>query len=469
MSSPSPTTIASYPVHLLSHIAERFAGDPGLDGVTGRAEDASGRSAASWSTQSTTLTDGNLWNRAISFTIFLRRNAVERVGTFDERLGLGSSEAWSSGEEIDYLIRAVRGGARIEYDPSLVVKHDVRVDDAKIGLRDGASVGYLLRKHRYPPANGRANARTAARGRGRLARPSRPCTCVLLRGDVSRPNHGIPGPIIRCPMTTRRWTIRRIASGAGRRMPLRPLRIIFPFKLWRGLFRLWLATIRAQPNGRKAMQEFLEVYADAYYGMDRGAIAYDGGVHVKHRLTHYHDFFVERIRPGDRVLDVGCGKGELAYDIAERAGATVVAIDRASWALAFARSHFAHPSVTYVESDALAYQVDDAFEVAILSNVLEHIGPRVELLRSLRTEARARRLLIRVPMIDRDWVVPLRRELGLPYFSDPEHEVEYTPELLSVELDIAGWKMDEPRLVWGEIWVEATPAAEHDSDETTPL
>lgn len=146
-----PDDDCTYPVHLLSHIAERFAGDPGLDGVTGRAEDASGRSAASWSTQSTTLTDGNLWNRAISFTIFLRRNAVERVGTFDERLGLGSSEAWSSGEEIDYLIRAVRGGARIEYDPSLVVKHDVRVDDAKIGLRDGASIGYLLRKHHYPP------------------------------------------------------------------------------------------------------------------------------------------------------------------------------------------------------------------------------------------------------------------------------------------------------------------------------
>jgi GT2 family glycosyltransferase len=96
------------------------------------------------------LTDDNLWNRAISFTIFLRRALVDRVGTFDERLGLGSSDPWSSGEEIDYLIRAIRGGARIEYDPSLVVLHDVRVDDARIAYRDGASVGYLLRKHQYP-------------------------------------------------------------------------------------------------------------------------------------------------------------------------------------------------------------------------------------------------------------------------------------------------------------------------------
>ena len=64
--------------------------------------------------------------------------------------GWASSEAWWSGEETDYLIRAVRAGARIEYDPALIVQHDVRVDDAEIGLRDGASVGYLLRKHHYP-------------------------------------------------------------------------------------------------------------------------------------------------------------------------------------------------------------------------------------------------------------------------------------------------------------------------------
>ncbi len=139
-----------YPPGLLQQIAERLAADPGLDGLTGRAADASGASSASWKTDSAVLTDDNLWNRAISYTIFLRRGTVERVGAFDERLGLGSSEPWASGEEIDYLIRAIRGGARIEYDPSLVVRHDVRVDDTRIGSRDGASVGYLLRKHEYP-------------------------------------------------------------------------------------------------------------------------------------------------------------------------------------------------------------------------------------------------------------------------------------------------------------------------------
>jgi hypothetical protein len=76
---------------------------------------------------------------------------VESVGAFDERLGLGSGTPWHSGEEIDYLVRAIDSGARIEYDPELVVRHDVREDTPATGHRDGASVGYILRRHEYGP------------------------------------------------------------------------------------------------------------------------------------------------------------------------------------------------------------------------------------------------------------------------------------------------------------------------------
>jgi GT2 family glycosyltransferase len=144
-----PDDDCAYPEGTLERVGRRFAADQELSGITGRAEDEHGRSSPSWRPDAALLTDDNLWNRAISFTIFVRREVVERVGPFDERLGLGSSETWASGEEIDYLIRAVRAGARIAYDPSLVVRHDVRDDDASIGARDGASVGYLLRKHDY--------------------------------------------------------------------------------------------------------------------------------------------------------------------------------------------------------------------------------------------------------------------------------------------------------------------------------
>jgi hypothetical protein len=94
-------------------------------------------------------------------------------------------------------------------------------------------------------------------------------------------------------------------------------------------------------------------------------------------------------------------------------------------------------------------------QVAVLSNVLEHIEQRVDLLRALRERDGASRLLIRVPVLDRDWTVPLRREVGLPHFSDPEHKVEYGSQLLRDELAAAGWEMGEPAFAWGEIWVEA--------------
>jgi len=257
-------------------------------------------------------------------------------------------------------------------------------------------------------------------------------------------------------VTSAKWTPRRVAGGIGRRIPLRPVRLLFPYAIWRPLFRLWLATIRADPDKPRAMRRLLEVYGDAWYAMDRGSIEYDKGVHPKHRLTGYHDFFVERIGSTDRVLDVGCGKGELAFDVAERTGATVVAIDTSRWALDFARSRFSHPRISYVEADALDFTPEMPVDVAILSNVLEHIAPRLELLRALRERAGATRLLIRVPQLERDWVVPLRRELDLPFFSDRTHELEYSPEVLREELAAAGWTMGEPRLVWGEIWVEAT-------------
>jgi glycosyltransferase involved in cell wall biosynthesis len=171
-----PDDDCTYPPDLLARVAERFADDASLDGLTGRAADAAGHSSASWQRDPARLTELNLWNRAISFTIFLRRHVVERVGRFDERLGLGSPEPWASGEEIDYLLRAIRADARIEYDPSLVVVHDAAVDEASIAYRDGASVGYLLRKHGYP-------ARTTAR---MLIRPVGGALVSIGRGDRGR-------------------------------------------------------------------------------------------------------------------------------------------------------------------------------------------------------------------------------------------------------------------------------------------
>lgn len=165
-----------YASDLLERVAGRLAEDTRLDGLTGRATDARGQSSPSWASEGAVLTRENLWNRAISFTIFLRSRIVAAVGTFDERLGLGSGTPWSSGEETEYLVRAVDAGAWIEYDPDLVVAHDDKASPESRSEREGASLGYILRKHKYP-------ARSVAR---MIVRPAGGAILAVLRNDRDR-------------------------------------------------------------------------------------------------------------------------------------------------------------------------------------------------------------------------------------------------------------------------------------------
>lgn len=175
-----PDDDCAYPEDLLERVARHFDGRPDLDGLTGRTADTEDRSSASWSRQAGPLERETLWNSANSASMFLRREVVERVGAFDERLGLGSSSRWTSGEEIDYLVRALDSGARIEVEPGLIVIHELRTFTPEelraVGLRDGGSVGYILRKHSY-------GRRVVGR---MLVRPVGGIVASLARFDVAR-------------------------------------------------------------------------------------------------------------------------------------------------------------------------------------------------------------------------------------------------------------------------------------------
>jgi 2-polyprenyl-3-methyl-5-hydroxy-6-metoxy-1,4-benzoquinol methylase len=221
--------------------------------------------------------------------------------------------------------------------------------------------------------------------------------------------------------------------------------------------RLWASGASRLPPA-EGLRRLLQVDAHLQQRIDGLAIDLDGGVHAKHRLTGYHEFFVSHVRPGERVLDVGCGKGELAYDIAHRAHARVTGLDFSRPVLEFARSHFRADGLEFVEGDVLHWRPPHEYEVVVLSNVLEHIAPRVELMQRLRETARPSRVLIRVPSRERDWLVPLRQELGLDHFSDPTHETEYTVSQLSEELSAAGLEIAELEQRWGELWAVARQA-----------
>ncbi len=175
-----PDDDCAYPADLLERVAARFAERPDLDGLTGRAADDEGKSSTRWPAVRCAVTAATVWNRVNSHTLFLRREAVARAGRFDEALGLGSGRPWHSGEETDFVVGALYAGVRIEYDPSFVVVHPFRrptpAEWRALGARDGASVGYILRKRRYP-------LRTVVR---MLVRPLGGGLVSMARGDLAR-------------------------------------------------------------------------------------------------------------------------------------------------------------------------------------------------------------------------------------------------------------------------------------------
>ena len=220
------------------------------------------------------------------------------------------------------------------------------------------------------------------------------------------------------------------------------------------IFRL----IMRRTNGTSAAQSLKLLFSlDAllYQVQGQMAVAYDGGIHTKHRHMKYHDFFTNRINKDDRVIDIGCGIGAVAYDVAQVA-AQVVGVDFNAGNIKTARERYQHPHLEFRVGDALETLPDEKFSAVILSNVLEHLPGRSAFLRRVQTTLGPGRILIRVPVFERDWRVPLKKELGVEWRLDPTHETEYTLETFAKEMQEANLTIAHLEVRWGEIWAEVT-------------
>jgi GT2 family glycosyltransferase len=145
-----------YPPTLLADVARAFAKDPDLTIVSGKiVDDSHPRAAHRWPATRCRIDRRNVWRLARSVTIFLRSDVARTVGDFDESLGVGSGQPWQSGEETDYLIRALDAGFPIRYDPDLRICHadpPPRYDAASVRRAYNYALGWghVQKKHRYP-------------------------------------------------------------------------------------------------------------------------------------------------------------------------------------------------------------------------------------------------------------------------------------------------------------------------------
>ncbi|MBS3172954.1 class I SAM-dependent methyltransferase [Candidatus Woesearchaeota archaeon] len=164
---------------------------------------------------------------------------------------------------------------------------------------------------------------------------------------------------------------------------------------------------------------------------------------------NYHDFFINNIRKDSTVLDIGCGIGAVAFDISKKAS-KVVAVDLDKNNLKIAREKFSANNIEYIYADATKYNFKDKFDYIIISNVLEHIKNKISFLKKIKLLAPE--ILIRVPMINRDWLTLYKKEKGLPYFLDNTHFIEYDEETFKKEMKRVDLQIKSYSVQFGEIW-----------------
>ncbi|WP_432520963.1 methyltransferase domain-containing protein [Kineococcus sp. SYSU DK006] len=137
------------------------------------------------------------------------------------------------------------------------------------------------------------------------------------------------------------------------------------------------------PNARTAEQpaRYVHGYAPAVQRSHGQRTAENSAAHL---LAH--------LRPGQSLLDVGCGVGTITADLAARvAPGRVVGVDVSEEVLATARASAAergvHVDLRTADATALPFP-DGGFDVVHTHQVLQHVADPVAVLREMRRVAR---------------------------------------------------------------------------------
>ncbi len=100
------------------------------------------------------------------------------------------------------------------------------------------------------------------------------------------------------------------------------------------------------------------------------------------RNIHYHDLVLRAVPPGcRRALDVGCGDGRLASELAETCG-EVIGIDSHAPTLARARDRYRRPNLAFVDGDVMTHPFAlESFDLVSAVATLHHLPLEPALLR----------------------------------------------------------------------------------------
>jgi glycosyltransferase involved in cell wall biosynthesis len=144
-----------YAPDLLRRIVDGFDTHPEWDGMTGcEAPSEDSLRSDRFDPVAGQVVQGNIMRRHISFAAFFRKSAIAGL-YFDERLGIGAGTIWGSGEETDFLLRFIKRGHYVQYEPSLIFFHPdwgrgpYTLAAVAKARRYGMGMGRILQAHRF--------------------------------------------------------------------------------------------------------------------------------------------------------------------------------------------------------------------------------------------------------------------------------------------------------------------------------
>lgn len=202
----------------------------------------------------------------------------------------------------------------------------------------------------------------------------------------------------------------------------------------------------------------LKLHNFAYFLSGTYARITESGIHPKHSILRYKEWFLSNVKPEDVVLDIGCNTGSLPALLASKVN-YVYGIEISEKLINEARNTNQLKNIEYFMGDATVYDFSKLRPITVLtlSNVLEHIEERVDFLTKIINQANwqdgaEKKILIRVPMIDRDWITLYKKNKGVEWRLDKTHFTEYTFIAFQEEMTNSKISLLSYKIQFGEIY-----------------
>lgn len=183
-------------------------------------------------------------------------------------------------------------------------------------------------------------------------------------------------------------------------------------------------------------------------------------------LAGYHPplLAAANVRPGHRILDVGCGSGQVAIDLVRAApGARALAVDLSAAQLDIARHRGAGLAVDVLQADAQVYDFEEAAYDRVVSRTgTMFFGDAAAAFDNLATATKPDgRLAIVVwrGLAENEWLrevfeaLRVGRDLPMPPPGAPGPFAQSDPDLVEPMLAAAGWSDVAFESVERPIWL----------------